>query len=385
MKILGIVMEANPFHNGHKYFIEQCKKQIDPNIIIAITSTSFTMRGEISLLNKYDKTKILLEHNVDIVLELPFSQSVQSADYFSMNSILNLNNIGITDLAFGCEIDDINLLYKFVDIITSNEFNEIYKNNKNNSISSKVLYNNILKEFLTDDEIEIFNQPNITLAIQYLKTIKENNLQITPHVIKRVISHYNDKQIKDEFASATAIREAIIHEQNFDNTLPESSYNSIIDYKTAKNKYLDLIKFNFLVNDNISKSSNDKEGLFNYIKKNADFSSYELFQNSLKNKKYTINRINRSVLYSLLNITKIPSYTPYIRILGISDKGLSYINNVNQECKDIIFSGTKELKKMNDLTNEINRIELMATKLYSIITNNSELIKKESMLPIKKG
>jgi hypothetical protein len=68
-----------------------------------------------------------------------------------MNSLLNLSNIGITDLAFGCEIDDINLLYKFVDIITSNEYNEIYKYNKNNSISSKVLYNNIIEINVSDD------------------------------------------------------------------------------------------------------------------------------------------------------------------------------------------------------------------------------------------
>ena len=83
MKVLGIVIEANPFHNGHKYFIDKCIEQLNPNLVIAITSTSFTMRGELSLLNKFDKSKILLDHGVDIVIELPFSQAVQSADFFA--------------------------------------------------------------------------------------------------------------------------------------------------------------------------------------------------------------------------------------------------------------------------------------------------------------
>ena len=103
MKIFGIILEANPLHYGHQYFISEIKKIYKPDLIVAIMSTSFTMRGEISLLDKFTKTNLLLENEIDIVLELPFILGVQSADYFAKNCIDILNLLKITDLAFGSE------------------------------------------------------------------------------------------------------------------------------------------------------------------------------------------------------------------------------------------------------------------------------------------
>lgn len=379
MKILGIVMEANPFHNGHLHFINECKKQLNPDVIIAITSTSFTMRGEISLLNKFDKTNVLLNHGVDIVLELPFPQATQSADYFSHASVLNLSNIGITDLAFGCEVDDINLLNKYVDIITSSTFKKDLEEKKNFDMSYKNTFSSILSTYLSEDELDIFNKPNVTLAIQYLKTIKENALHITPHIIKRINSDYRDQTITSNIASATAIRHAINNKENFSNTLPKDSYELLINYVQAKENFLNIIKYNYQLN---STSNQDIEGLNNYISNNGDFTSLEALQQSLKNKRYSINRINRQILYKLLNIDNNYQYYPYVRILGINQKGLEYIKVLPKDTKELIFSGTKELKNANAITKDINLVELKATKLYSIITNNELLNKKEQQLPI---
>lgn len=379
MKILGIVMEANPFHNGHLHFINECKQQLNPDVIISITSTSFTMRGEISLLNKFDKTNILLNHGADIVLELPFSQATQSADYFCEASILNLSKIGITDLAFGCEIEDINLLNKYVDIITSSSFKKDLEEKKNFDMSYKNTFSNILENYLNKEELETFNKPNVTLAIQYLKTIKENNLHITPHIIKRINANYHDQTINSNIASATAIRVAINEHKDFVNTLPKDSYEALIDYNQAKNNYLNIIKYNYSLNNT---QNNDLEGLNNYICNNGDFTSLETLQQSLKNKRYSINRINRQILYKILNIDSTYTYNPYLRILGTNQNGLNYLKVLPKETKEIIFSGTKELKNATDIIKDINLVELKATKLYSIITNNELLNKKEQQLPI---
>lgn len=380
MKILGIIMEANPFHNGHLHFINECKRQINPDVIIAITSTSFTMRGEISLLNKFDKTSVLLENGVDIVMELPFSFATQSADFFCEASILCLNSMGITDLAFGCENNDMNDLNKYLNIITSETFTKELKEKKNFEMSYKNTISNLLCNYLSDDEIMMFNQPNVTLALQYLKTIKTNNLSIKPHVIKRINSGYHDQNITNQIASATAIRHAIVNNLPFSYTLPKESYALLIDYNQAKENYINIIKYNFMLcHNNIN---NDQEGLSNYIVKNGDFSTLETLQNSLKNKRYTINRINRHILYKLLNSNSKYEYSPYLRILGINSNGLNYLKTLPKETKDLIFSGTKELKNLSNEVNEINSIELNATKLYSIITNNDSLNKLEQQLPI---
>ena len=72
MEIVGIIAEYNPFHSGHRYHIDKIKEMYNDSLIIAVISSSFTQRGEVSILNKWDKTKIALDNNVDIVIELPF-------------------------------------------------------------------------------------------------------------------------------------------------------------------------------------------------------------------------------------------------------------------------------------------------------------------------
>ena len=118
MKVFGIILEANPLHFGHQYFIKQIHATYHPDILIAIISTSFTMRGEISLLDKFTKTRLLLNEGIDIILELPFSLSVQSADYFAKNCLTILNQFQITDLAFGSETRDLNLYHRLYQFMT---------------------------------------------------------------------------------------------------------------------------------------------------------------------------------------------------------------------------------------------------------------------------
>ena len=83
MDVIGVIAEYNPFHNGHLYHIKEIKRMYPNSIIVAVISTSFLQRGEVSILNKWDKTKICLENNIDIVIELPFVFSRQSAAVLS--------------------------------------------------------------------------------------------------------------------------------------------------------------------------------------------------------------------------------------------------------------------------------------------------------------
>ena len=108
MKIIGIIAEYNPFHLGHLYQIKEIKKKFPDSIIIAIVSSCFTQRGEVSIINKWDKTKICLDNDIDIVIEFPFLYATQASDIFAKGAITILNKLGIDILAFGTETDNIN-------------------------------------------------------------------------------------------------------------------------------------------------------------------------------------------------------------------------------------------------------------------------------------
>ena len=95
MNVIGIVCEYNPFHNGHLYQINEIKKKYKDSILIACMSSSFTQRGSTSILNKWDKTKVALEHRIDIVVELPYVYGVESADIFAHYGVTLLHNLKI--------------------------------------------------------------------------------------------------------------------------------------------------------------------------------------------------------------------------------------------------------------------------------------------------
>ena len=112
MTSIGIIAEYNPFHNGHLYHINKIKEMfLDYNIILVLSS-SFTERGEISVLNKFDKTKIALEYGVDLVIELPFPFATQSADIFAKGAVSLLEHLKCDYLVFGSESDNVYNLIK---------------------------------------------------------------------------------------------------------------------------------------------------------------------------------------------------------------------------------------------------------------------------------
>ncbi len=384
MKVFGIILEANPFHYGHQYLINEIKKEYKPDLLIAITSTSFTMRGEISLLDKFTKTNLLLENGIDIVLELPFILGVQSADYFAKNCVDILNLLKITDLAFGSETTNINLYYQFYDFISQQQIdtNDFKAYSKKQQINALLHSSNFSKE-----DISIINMPNFTLGFQYIKSIMDSNYPIHYHIIQRLYNNYDDTIPKGKIASATSLRTLLKNNEDITNYLPYHK-NNIIDLNKAELKLFTLLEYQYIVNDKIpSTYFGLKEGIHNYIKNNGDFSNtLQTLQNSIKNKKYTISLLNRCMLHSLLNTDEL-KYNHYIRILGINHQGIAYLNTLPKNCKTFIFASPKEIKNKNLFDTSIQKIlhyELKATKLYQIISSKKDLYQNEFKLPIRK-
>ena len=172
MNIVGIVAEYNPFHNGHKYQIDKIKELYPNSLIVVCMSSSFTQRGNISILNKFDKTEIAIKYGADLVVELPYVYSTSSADIFASKAIQLLNNCNIDILSFGSESADIDLLKEIACVqINNKSFDEKVKNNMNVGLNYPTAVNKAIKHF-TKKEI---NNPNDLLAISYLKEIMAND------------------------------------------------------------------------------------------------------------------------------------------------------------------------------------------------------------------
>ncbi len=385
MQSIGLILEANPFHNGHKLLIENAKKNFPNATIISVCSTSFTMRGEISIINKFDKINLLLDAGVDIVLELPVSYTLQSADYFALSTIKILNDIGITDVIVGSETTDLTKLAKFYEIIKSDEFKKALKSINNKESSYKNTISNVLKLFdVNCEEINEFNQPNFTLAFQYYTAIKDHNFNINLHLIKRTTEYYQENDNKTNIASASYIRKNYYNKVNINKYLPYIP--NFIDFREAENNLIKILRFQTLTypfTNPFENINGNTEGIGNYILKNGDFAnSYQDLLNSLTNKKYSTSRIRRLLLSQVLGLKNIEfSNISYLRLLGINDRGLKYINKLPNSIKKLIFSSPNEVSEKTSIPLVY---EIYATKLYGLLLNDTNYVINEYKLPIRK-
>jgi len=226
-KIIGIVAEYNPFHNGHLYQINKIKEKYNDSIIIICMSSSFTQRGNISILNKWDKTKIALNHGADIVIELPYMYSTQGSDIFAKYSIELLNHLKIDTLCFGSETENIENIKESAKIqLFNKDFDIKVKEYLDLGINYPTALNNALKDL---NGYEIKN-PNDLLSLSYIKEILKNNYNIDLFNIKRT-SNYHDTLSNENIVSASNIRNKILNNMDFKDQVPIDVYELLKDKK----------------------------------------------------------------------------------------------------------------------------------------------------------
>ncbi len=377
-KIIGIITEYNPFHNGHKYQIDKIKEKYNDSIIIVCMSSSFTQRGELSIINKFDKTKIAIENGVDIVIELPYIYSTQSSDIFASKAIEILNEFKIDELCFGSEENNIDKLLKCANTqIYNKEFDIKVKEYLDKGINYPTALNNSLKD-LCGYEI---NTPNDLLALSYIKEIIKNKYNIKFFNIKRTNS-YHDNELNDKIVSSSNVRKRILNNIDFINQVPNNVYK-ILNNKKIESKYFEYLKYKIISEDNLEIYVDVDEGISARIKKAIYISnSLEELITNIKTKRYTYNKISRMLCHILCSFTKeenlITKKLEYIRILGFSNIGQQYLNKIKKDFKLEI------LNKYNTSKYKTLKIEKRVSDIYSIIyedisrkeTQNFPIIKK---------
>ncbi len=376
MKVIGIIAEYNPFHNGHLYQINKIKEMYPESILIGVVSSSFTQRGDISILNKWDKTKIALDKGLDLVIELPFVYATQSSDIFAKGAVEILNKLKIDILVCGTESENISKLQFLADLQLNNKE---YENKVKEYLNTGLNYPTSLNKALIELSGIKVDTPNDLLALSYIKEIKRNNYNIEVINIKRTTS-YHGEEIQNNITSASNIRKLYLEGKDISKLIP---YNSNILYKINMNNYFNYLKYKILTEEsNLNKYQTVDEGIENRIIKEINNSnSYEELIQNIKTKRYTYNKISRMLLHILTNFTKEENKDiniDYIRLLGFTTSGKKYLNKIKKNLNvPIITRYKKGISRVLD-------IELRITKVYDIITKNNEIDKEYKNKPIIK-
>lgn len=377
MHIIGLIAEYNPLHLGHIYQINKIKELYPNSIIVLVTNNTFTQRGEISIINKWDKTKLCLDNQIDIIVELPFVYATQGADIFAKGALEILNHLKIDTLIFGSESNNINLL---TNIANTQLNNPAYDQSVKSYLNKGCNYPTALSKSLTDLIGHTTNEPNDLLAISYIKEIIRNNYKIKPVSIKRT-NNYHSTTINSNIVNASLLRKLYLENKSIDDFLPSNTINYL--YKSlSNNNYFTYLKYKILSTDNLSIYQTVDEGIENRIKKAITFSNnwQELIDN-IKTKRYTYNKINRMLIHILTSLTKEEVQNikiDYIRLLGFSIKGQHHLSKIKKDIKlPIITSYKKNISKTLD-------IELRATSIYSLETKDNLLKEEYTHKPIIK-
>ena len=374
--VIGLIVEYNPFHNGHLHHIQEIDRLFEDNIKIAVMSGDFVQRGEPSLINKFEKIKIALSQGIDIVIELPAFYSTQSAEIFAKGSVNLLNKLSCSHIVFGSESNDLDKLKRIATISLTKEFELSLRE----FLAEGFSYPTAFSKALFDEKLG----SNDILAMEYLKAIKVINPKIEACSIKREKTGYYDDE-KDNFSSATYIRKILLdcNEKKEDklnkikNLVPEFSYKILEEnfgVFSCLSDFYDLIKYNIIKNHSELKNIQDLEvgldnRLYRYSLKNLSFDG---FFNKVLTKRITISRLQRILLHSLFGLTetiteKVKNKIPFVKILGFSTKGQEYLNYLkkaenynerkiltsNRNLKEILNEEEIELFNFNELCSQI--------------------------------
>lgn len=377
MNIIGIIAEYNPFHLGHLYQINQIKKHFPNSLIIVITNSTFTERGEVSILNKWDKTKICLENNIDMVVELPFAFATQSADIFAANALKILNQLQINILAFGSESND---LTKLTNIAQTQLTNPNYDKLIKQYLKDGLNYPTATSKALIDILGYTVSAPNDLLGLSYIKEIIHQNYPIKPFSIQR-IGEYHNTQITSHIINASLIRSLFLKNNDITPYIPQNTKNYLYQNLSTEN-YFPYLKYKILSTKDLSIYQTVEEGIENRIQKVIkEANTWEELVLKIKTKRYTYNKINRMLIHILTSFTKEEAKSltiDYIRILGFNLKGKEYLNQIKKDIKiPLITSYKKNISPLLDL-------EQRATSIYYLPIDPNQAIAEYKKKPIIK-
>lgn len=400
-RVLGIIAEYNPFHNGHMYHLQKAKEQSGAQYCICVMSGNFVQRGNTSIVNKWKKAEMALLNGVDLVIELPTIYSVASAEGFSLGAIKLLNNLKIVDaISFGTETSDFAALNNISSIVNEEpmKYKSILNSELKKGLSFPKARENALMLYLNDNKRydNILNTPNNILAIEYLKALKKIKSTIQPIPVKREKVYYNDNVIVDEFASATAIRKLLKNEEfsEIRKVVPKSTYQILKKETELGNVVLDLSRYEKEIIYNLRRMTVSEiaelpdvnEGLEHSLKNAANYSNdITNLINIVKTKRYTVTRIQRILICALLGITKrnvgmAKKAEPYIRVLGFNEKGKELISRINkQNPKATVITSVKKFqdKNNNNKNSKIYKrlldIDIFSTNVYTMACKSESL------------
>ncbi len=353
MYACGVIVEYNPFHNGHKYHIQEAKQKTNADCMIAVMSGSFLQRGEPAIIDPFHRAQAALAYGVDIVVLLPFFYAVQSSTLFSYGAVHTLYQLGVSSICFGSEEGKIEPFHQTYDLLQRDSvtYEDHVKRYLHAGYSFPQASAKAFSSLQPGPDIINLKQPNNILGFSYVRVVRANQLPITMETIQRKQSHYHEQEITTPIASATSIRRQLLKEQTDDNivhqSIPETTETLLQAYKDTFGRwhdweaYFPYIQYRVLSMSlkQLEEIYTIEEGIEHRLKETAlQATSFAHWMRLIKTKRYTWSRIQRMFVFILVHVTKQEvnplvndQPIPYVHLVGMTENGRTYLRSIKKD------------------------------------------------------
>lgn len=414
MKIVGLIAEYNPFHNGHLYHIERAKEITGADSAIVVMSGNYVQRGAPAIMPKHLRAEVALEAGADIIFELPVCYACASAEYFAAGAVSLFEQLNCVDsVCFGSECGDYGLLERIARVAADEpeEYRTLLSEGLKKGMSFPRARQAALTEYLKDDSLDIvLEQPNNILGIEYIKALYKKKSPIRSYTIKRMVSGYHDTELTGTYSSASAIRKLLSYashsvsmeqEGMFDepsmsealtrleDMVPPSCIRTLEDthrsrYPIYSNDFSLPLKYQLLKETYISLTDylDISEDLANRILNHTnDFVTFDQFCDLLKTRDVTYSRLSRSLLHILLGIKKKDLLTfreegccQYARILGFRKDAKRLLPYIKRHSNVPLITKLTQIDGLTPSGLTMLKQDVFASNLYeSVITNKFKM------------
>ena len=345
MTITGIIAEFNPFHNGHKYLLDQVE-----GLKIVAMSGNFMQRGEPAIVDKWTRAQMALENGADLVVELPFLVSVQAADFFGQGAVDILARLGIDTLAFGTE--EVLDYQKIADLYTEKSVEmEKFVENLPDSLSYPQKTQAMWKEFADLDFSG--NTPNHVLALAYAKVVAGRNIRLYPIQRQGASYHSVDKDV--DFASATALRQHQKDQDFLERFMPSVALFEQAN-KVSWEDYFPLLRYQTLSNPDLTTIYQVNQEMAVRIKEAIKTAqSLKDLVEVVSTKRYTKARVRRLLTYILVQARE-NDLPEAIHVLGFTEKGRQHLKSLKDQVSLVSRIGKEPWDVMTQKADQIYQL-----------------------------
>ena len=410
MKIVGLIAEYNPFHNGHLYHIERAKEITGADSAIVVMSGNYVQRGAPAIMPKHLRAEVALEAGADIIFELPVCYACASAEYFAAGAVSLFEQLNCVDsVCFGSECGDYGLLERIARVAADEpeEYRTLLSEGLKKGMSFPRARQAALTEYLRDDSLDIvLEQPNNILGIEYIKALYQKKSPIHSYTIKRMVSGYHDTELTGTYSSASAIRKLLSYashsvsmeqEGMFDepsisealtrleDMVPPSCIRTLEDthrsrYPIYANDFSLPLKYQLLKETytSLAEYLDISEDLANRILNHTnDFVTFDQFCDLLKTRDVTYSRLSRSLLHILLGIKKKDLLTfreegccQYARILGFRKDAKRLLSYIKKHSDVPLITKLTQIDGLTPPGLAMLKQDVFASKLYESVISN---------------